>query len=425
MSSASPSPSPASSAQPAEQHETVGDTAEQAEFRAEARAFLTANARPRRDTSPWALNFHETEAAARREFEAGRSWQKKCFDARFAGITYPEDLGGRGGQPWHERIFREEMAQFDVSSGFIAATIAMLGPTIMKHGTDEQRRYYVPRLLSGEDAWCQLFSEPGAGSDLAGLGTRAIRDGDDFVVTGQKVWNSAAQFCDHGMLLVRTDPDAPKHRGITFLLADMRSPGVEVRPLVQATGASHFNEVFLTEVRIPVANVLGEINHGWGPARTVLSNESAFIGGGQGVSTFQKLRMLADAYGATGDETIRQDLARYYSRERLLSMMGERILAAVRRREAPPIDPSILKLYATESRVVSGNLAMRIAGAASLVANEERTRWMQAELVGRYGISIGGGTSEVLRNNLSERALGLPREPRSDHEMAWRDVPRS
>jgi alkylation response protein AidB-like acyl-CoA dehydrogenase len=401
------------------------ESPEQAEFRAEVRAFLTAHAQPKREVSPWALNFHTSEAEARKDFEAGRAWQRARFDARLAGLTYPTELGGRGGQPWHESIYNEEASQFDASSGFIASTIAMLGPTLMKHGTDEQKRELVPRLLSGDDAYCQLFSEPGAGSDLAGLACRAIRDGDEFVVTGQKVWNSAANHCDRGMLLVRTDPDALKHRGITFLLVDMASPGIEVRPLVQATGASHFNEVFLSDVRVPVANVLGEIDAGWGPARTVLSNESAFIGGGNAGSVHAKLRLLAERFDRTQDPLIRQELADQYIHERLLGLMGERILAAVRRREVPPVDPSILKLMVAGNKVQSGNLAMALAGPDGLLADDEIGRWIHAELVGRYGISIGGGTNEVQRNNLAERALGLPKEPRNDHLVPWRDIPRS
>jgi alkylation response protein AidB-like acyl-CoA dehydrogenase len=402
----------------------ASDTPEEAAFRAEARAFLEANAQPKREVSPWHVNFHTNPDDARAEFETGRKWQKTMFDHKFAGLTYPTEYGGRGGQAWHERIFREELANFDASSGFISATIAMLGPTIVKHGTDEQKRDLLPRLLSGEDAYCQLFSEPGAGSDLAGLACKAVRDGDEFVVTGQKVWNSAAQWCTRGMLLVRTDPDAPKHKGITFLLVDMDSPGIEVRPLVQPTGASHFNEVFLEEVRIPVANVLGAINEGWAPARTVLSNESAFIGGGQGGS-HGRLVMLAESHGRIHDSVIRQELARNYTRERLLSIMGDRILAAVRERKVPPMDPSILKLFVAENKVVSGNLAMAIAGPAGLADVDETSPWIQAELLGRYGISIGGGTNEVQRNNLAERALGLPREPRTDHVVPWKDVPRN
>jgi alkylation response protein AidB-like acyl-CoA dehydrogenase len=297
----------------------------------------------------------------------------------------------------------------------------------MKHATEEQQAFYVPRLLSAEYAFCQLFSEPGAGSDLAGLACRAVRDGDEFVVTGQKVWNSAAQFCNWGMLLVRTDPDVPKHRGITFVLVDMTTPGIEARPLVQATGASEFNEVFLNEVRIPVANVIGEIDGGWAPARTVLSNESAFIGGGSMAvgGRYARLAELAARYDRRADPVVRQGLADYYARERIVGVMGERIMAAVRRREVPPVDPSALKLFTTENRVRSGNLALAITGMAGVTGDDEISVWAQSELLGRFSISIGGGTSEVQKNNLAERALGLPREPRTDHEVAWKDVPRS
>jgi len=403
---------------------TSADTPEQAAFRAEARAFLEANAQPKREVSPWALNVHTDEGAARKEFDRGVAWQGTMFANRFAGLTYPVEYGGRGGTAWHESIFREEVSRFDVSSGFIASTIAMLGPTLMKHGTEEQKAHYVPRLISGEYSFTQLFSEPGAGSDLAGLACRAVRDGDEFVVSGQKVWNSAAQFCNQGMLLVRTDPDAPKHRGITFLLVDMSSPGIEVRPLVQPTGASHFNEVFLSDVRVPVANVLGAIDEGWGPARTVLSNESAFIGG-QGGSTFEKLALLADAFGRTDDPVARQGLAQAYINERVLGYVGERIMAAVRRREVPPVDPSILKLSVAQNRVWSGNLAGQLVGASAIATDDEMSLWVQMEIMGRFGISIGGGTNEVQRNNLAERALGLPKELRDDHLKAWKDIPRS
>jgi alkylation response protein AidB-like acyl-CoA dehydrogenase len=300
----------------------------------------------------------------------------------------------------------------------------MLGPTLMAFGTDEQQRELLPRLLSGEDAWCQLFSEPGAGSDLASLACRAVRDGDDFVVTGQKVWNSAAQWCDHGMLLARTNPDAPKHHGITFLLIDMHSPGIEVRPLIQATGAAHFNEVFFEDVRVPVTAVLGEIDGGWAAARTVMSNESAMIGG-SGSSTFANLLLLAQEFGRTDDPVVRQRLADYYAREKALGLLADRIMTAVRRRERPPVDPSILKLFIAVNRAISGDLAVAIAGPAGLLEDDEVGRWVEAELLARYGISIGGGTNEVQRNNLAERALGLPKEPSTDRGVAWSETLRS
>jgi alkylation response protein AidB-like acyl-CoA dehydrogenase len=294
----------------------------------------------------------------------------------------------------------------------------------MAFGTEDQKRTLIPRLLSAEDAWCQLFSEPGAGSDLASLGCRAVRDGEEFVVNGQKVWNSAAQWCDHGFLLVRTDPDVPKHRGITMLLIDMSAPGVEARPLVQATGAAHFNEVFLNDVRVPVVNVLGEVDNGWAAARTVLSNEAAMIGGSPN-RTYPALLALADMYTKRGDPVIRQELADFYTRERILELMGQRILAKVRQRQPPPMDPSLLKLYFTDKRVRAGELAGAIAGAAAMVTDDKASQWVSSEIVGRFSVSIGGGTTEVQKNNLAERALGLPREINNDREVAWKDLLRS
>ena len=400
------------------------DPPEQAAFRAEVRRFLAANSHPKQETSPWAVTFHTDPEGARRAFEAGRAWQRTRFEHGMTGFTYPKDVGGQGGEAWQERIYDEEAARYEASSGFIRSTIMMLGPTLMAFGTDEQQRELIPRLLSGEDAWCQLFSEPGAGSDLASLACRAVRDGDDFVVTGQKVWNSAAQWCDHGMLLARTNPDAPKHHGITFLLVDMHSPGIEVRPLIQATGAAHFNEVFFEDVRVPVTAVLGEIDGGWAAARTVMSNESAMIGG-SGSSTFANLLLLAQEFGRTDDPVVRQRLADYYAREKALGLLADRIMTAVRRRERPPVDPSILKLFIAVNRAISGDLAVAIAGPAGLLEDDEVGRWVEAELLARYGISIGGGTNEVQRNNLAERALGLPKEPSTDRGVAWSETLRS
>ena len=239
-----------------------------------------------------------------------------------------------------------------------------------------------------------------------------MRDGDEFVVTGQKVWNSAAQWCDHGMLLVRTNPDVPKHHGITFLLVDMRSPGIEVRPLVQATGAAHFNEVFFEDVRVPVANVLGEIDGGWavGPHRDGerVGDDRRFAAS----SAFAKLLLLAQRFGRTDDPVVRQRLADSYARERALGLLADRIMGAVRRRERPPVDPSILKLFIAVNRAIAGDLAAAIAGPAGLLQDDEVGRWVGSEVMGRYGISIGGGTNEVQRNNLAERARSdSPRNP--------------
>ena len=397
---------------------------EQAEFRATVKAWYDANATPKRDDSPWETNVHRDPADARRHFLTSKAWQGRLYEAGLAGIAWPEEYGGRGGESWMTRIEREVSLEYEEWVGFVGATIAMLGPTLLRHGTEEQKREFLPRLLSAELSFCQLFSEPGAGSDLAALATRAERDGDEFIVNGQKVWNSSAQFCDWGFVLVRTDPDAPKHKGITFLLVDMSSPGIEVRPLVQINQSAHFNEVFLSDVRVPAANVVGEVDQGWTPARTVLSNESAFIAGAR-VPTRSKLIELAGDKGLLGDPVVRQELANYYSRELISGWMGELVQQTVRRGGSAPMDPGLIKLMASQNRRLSGDLASRILGADLDAGNGEKVNWAQMELLGRYSISIGGGTDEVLKNNIGERSLQLPREPGYDKNQPWREIPRS
>ncbi|MEM9201979.1 MAG: acyl-CoA dehydrogenase family protein [Actinomycetota bacterium] len=388
------------------------------------REWYAAHATPRAETDPWAVTVQTDSAQAAAHFEATRRWQGALADAGLMGIAWPAEYGGRGGEPWMARIQRDVAADFEEGTGFAGASTAMLGPALLRHGTHDQKQTYLPKLLSAELTFCQLFSEPGSGSDLASLATRAERDGDELIVTGQKVWNSAAQFCDWAFMLVRTDPEAPKHRGITFVLVDMSAPGIEVRPLVQINGSTHFNEVFLDQVRVPVANVIGEIDAGWTVARTVLANEAAFIGGGPKTPASTNLRTLAEASGANIDVNIRQELTEIIIRERVVSWMGEQIQQAIRQGQMPPMDPGLIKLMTAENKVRTGNLAMTLAGPASLAGAAPETVWSQAELMGRFAISIGGGTNEVLRNNIGERALGLPREPGYDKNQPWRDIPR-
>ena len=405
-------------------HGADDDSAEQAEFRARARAWHDRHATVRSGDDLWSIPLYLDDDRAEEYFERGRAWQRTLFEHGWAGLAWPSEHCGGGGEPWQARVFAEVAAGYEESPGFVGATIAMLGPTLLRHGSDEQKRRFVPGLLSGELAFCQLFSEPGAGSDLAALGMRAVRDGDEFAVTGQKVWNSQAQFCDWGFLLVRTDPDAPKHRGITFLLVDMATPGIEARPLVQMNGSSHFNEVFFTDVRIPAANVVGEVDGGWGPARTVLLNESAFIGDRKGASVMPSLTELARRHRRLGDPLVRQRLADMWARERMQRWMGAAVQDAVRRGQAPPVDPGLMKLFAAESKRRSGGLAAALGGLAVMADSGDAARWARHELMGRFAVSIGGGTDEVMRNNLGERALGLPREPRVDRDLPWRDIPR-
>ena len=380
-------------------------------FRAHARAWLA-------DHAPATRARLDAAATDRERFEASRGWQRALFDGGWAGITWPVEYGGRGGTAREASIFAEEQAQFRVSSGFVASTVGMVGPTLLRFGTDEQRGRYLRPLLRADEAWCQLFSEPVAGSDLANLATRAERDGDDFVVNGQKVWTSNAHLCDFAILLARTNLDAPKHRGITFFVVDLRTPGIEVRPLRQITGAAHFNEVFLTDVRVPAANVVGEIDGGWAPARTVLAHESSVIGRGNAAAAgCAALIDLARATGADADPLVRQQLARAYSRETIQGYLTDRLQESVRAGGAPAIDGSVIKVLWAEARRERAEIGVALLGAGGALHAD----WPFA-LLEQFGGTIGGGTSEVHRNMIGERVLGLPAEPRVDRDATYREM---
>jgi alkylation response protein AidB-like acyl-CoA dehydrogenase len=258
------------------------DTPEEAAFRAEARAWLDVHAIPKGHPDDFSAGVWTNAYAEDVYVKRCREWQGRLAEGGFAGITWPTAFGGRGGRPIEAAIFNQEQARYGVSNGVFAIAIGMVGPTILVHGTDEQRARFLPAMLRGDEVWCQLFSEPEAGSDLASIATRAERDGDEFVITGQKVWTSVAERAEWGILLARTDPGAPKHRGITYFLLDMASPGIEIRPLRQMTGHAHFSEVFLDAVRLPAVNVMGAVGEGWKVAQTTLASERTAIAGGSG-----------------------------------------------------------------------------------------------------------------------------------------------
>jgi acyl-CoA dehydrogenase len=401
------------------------DTPAEAAFRAQARAWLEANARRRSGRGDWSAGPRaHTDAAEREFFERCREWQRTLFDGGFAGITWPREFGGRGGSPAEALIFAAELEAFDATSGFLASTIDLVGPALLAHGSPTQRERFLRPLLRGDETWCQLFSEPEAGSDLAALRTRAERRGDAFVVNGQKLWTSGAQFCEWGILLARTDPDVPKHRGITFFLLDMRTPGIEVRPLLTSTGATHFNEVFLTDVRVPADRVVGAVDAGWKVAVTTLSNESVSIGTSAHGAGAAELVLLARERGLAADPVARQAVAQAWVEERLLALMAERVKQAVLDGRAPDLDGSVLKVFWAESRLRRDETAVRLQGPAGLLAGADGVAggmWQDAVL-DRYLGTIGGGTLEVHRNGIGERALSLPREPRVDRDLPFRDL---
>jgi alkylation response protein AidB-like acyl-CoA dehydrogenase len=400
------------------------ETPEEQAFRAEVRAWLEARAKRRRpgtDPEHFYSSSDTSKDADAAHVRACKAWQLTLYEAGWAGIAWPKEYGGRGGAGWQQRIFNEEQSRFDVAAGVFAVGIAMAGPTIIAWGTGEQQQRFLSPMLRGDHVWCQLFSEPGAGSDLAGLRTRAVPDGEQWVVNGQKVWTSGAHHSDWGLLLTRTDLDAPKHKGITAFLLDMHTPGIEVRPLRQINGMAHFNEVFLTDVVVPDSCRLGNVNEGWRVANTMLSNERAMIGGGGRVG-WRDIVGLAQHLDATHDPELRQQLAHSFTRLQLIKWLGWR--ARSRKDQGLGPEASVLKLAASRRQELDGNLVLALQGAAGMLYDRDAVAngyWQQQFLM-QWSSRIGGGTEQIQRNVIGERVLGLPGEPRVDKDVAFREL---
>jgi len=405
-------------------------------FRTTVRAWLDANAERRStDSNDFKARMavstpqsHDEELA---HVAACKAWQRRLFDAGYAGIAVAAEYGGQGGTQAQQRVFSQESARYEIDTGVFSVGIGMVIPTLLAYGTEEQKQRFIPAMLRGDEVWCQLFSEPGAGSDLAGLTTRAERVGspdgrDEWVVNGQKVWNSFAHVADWGVLLARTDWDVPKHRGISYFLVDMTTPGIEVRPLRQATGVAHFNETFLSDVRIPVENLCGEVDGGWGVAQATLMAERTLIGGGTGLG-FRDYVALAQHFGRTADPEVRQRLAESYTRSEILRWLGMRAQAAAASGRMTGMEGSIAKLAISEHVARNGDLGLAIEGPAAMLAGGDAFEggFWQQHFLGQWGIRIGGGTEQVQRNILGERGLGLPAEPRPDKSAPFRDVPKN
>jgi len=319
-----------------------------------------------------------------------------------------------------QAIFNQEQTRFDVSTGALTVGLAMVGPTITTWGTEEQRARYLGPMLRGGELWCQLFSEPEAGSDLAGLITRAERDGDDWIVNGQKVWTSLAQHSDWGILLARTNPDAPKHRGITYFLVDMTTPGVEIRPLRQIDGVAHFNEVFLTDVRVPGSRVLGQIDEGWRVAQTTLQSERVAIGSGEGLR-FDDLRAIVVESDAERSARFRQDVAAAFTRFELLRYLGYRVQTALSQGRQPGPESSVMKLAFSQHIAATTDLLLSLEGPAATLGTSVAPEggFCQQHFLSQWSIRIGGGTDQIQRNIIAERVLGLPKEPAPDRDTPF------
>jgi len=390
-------------------------TPEQEAFRTEVRSWLETNLSPDlcvddpRD---------ERIAPDRPTFERRREWQRTMYAAGWVGIAWPQQYGGRGAGLIEQVIFDEEYtrARAPVLPGY--SGIALCGPTLAQWGTDEQKKRFLPRILNGDDIWCQGYSEPGAGSDLAGLQTRAVDTGDVFIVNGQKVWTSGAQYADWMFMLVRTDPNAPKHNGISYLLVDMNTPGITVRPLVLMNGHEHFNEVFLEDVRVPKANLVGPQNEGWKVAVTTLMFERTIAGGGNYTDQVRRLAALARQVPLDGRPAWEQSWVRQQLAQLLIeceSLKYTRLRGLTRQLKGLPPGPegSMLKLCGSELGVRIALFASELLGANAIVGDPmefvpDAPRWFNRVLSARQ-YTIAGGTSEIQRNIMGERVLGLPK----------------
>ena len=385
-------------------------TPQEQAFRDELRQWLAANQPP-----PWSGATQEAGGKdAHTEYLL--AWQRKLYDGGWGGIAWPKEYGGRGASFIEQAIFQEELAAADAPEVIGVIGIALVGPTIIAAGTAEQKSKYLSKILSGEEIWCQGFSEPNAGSDLASLGTRAVRDGDHFVVNGQKIWTSFAHLAHRCLLLTRTDTAAAKHKGITCLLVDMHSPGIEVRPLRMMSGDSAFNEVFFTDVRVPATEVLGEVNGGWPVAITALANERANLGAGLYAMFKRSLDALIERakqprvgrQPAAADPRVRQKLAQLYLELEILRLNGNRALTKLMKTGMPGPEGSVQKLFWSEFNQRMTQAALEILGPAAQLDEFDGGTWAYQYLRSR-GNTIEAGTSEVQRNIIAQRVLGLPR----------------
>jgi len=387
-------------------------TAEQEAFRKEVRAWLEANLPDGLRGRSFASSRADRDEVARL-----RAWQKTMADAGFVGMEWPREFGGRGASIVEMIILYQEMARAESPQLVNRGGVSMLGPTLMKYGTPAQRARFLPKILTAEELWCQGFSEPNAGSDLANLQTRAVLEGDYFVVNGQKVWTSMGHVADWCFLLVRTDPAAAKHKGISFLLVDMKTPGITVRPLRQMTGEAEFNETFFDNVRVPAANLVGKVNEGWGVAITTLAYERDLLTFIRHISlrnALHRLVKLVRERGRAADPIVRQKVAALWIGEQALQLNGYRSLTRILRGGQPGPEGSTSKLSWSQLDQELAQVATEVIGPASQLAGEsawapDEGQWEFYSLLAQAS-GIRAGTTEILKNILGERVLGLPKD---------------
>jgi alkylation response protein AidB-like acyl-CoA dehydrogenase len=411
----------------------IEDTQERKEFREEVRGWL-ASVLPK----GWMDAVDARDDEALENIKGGfdiMGWQKVIGTSGYGAPLWPKEFGGLSGEVWQQQIVREELAHYRLPTvGINILGVGLAGPTLIAHGTEEQKARYLKKILTAEEVWCQLFSEPGSGSDLASCGTRAVRSNGEWIVNGQKVWTSIAQLSKFGMLLARTDPDNTKHEGLSYFVVDMHSPGVDIRPLRQITGSSEFNEVYFTDVRIPAENIVGTEGDGWRVARTTLMNERVALSGlAIDAGTFtggtrrDPWQLFLDDIPDRTDLRTRQFIAKTYIEKEVKEITGFRAAVARMTGATPGPEGAVGKVYNAEYNKWRTDHAMNTAGANAIAwtPGDNRAAGRAHAFLRARANSIEGGTSEVLRNQMGERILGLPREPEVDRGIPWKDIKRS
>ncbi|MFT6753775.1 MAG: acyl-CoA dehydrogenase [Kiritimatiellia bacterium] len=406
------------------------DTTEEKKFREEVRAWIAAEAPTYLFESLSTSGFGATKTGEYDPMVEAKQWQKKKAEAGWACIGWPKAFGGRGATPMQSVIWSQEEGIYGKLSGTFIIGQGMCAPTMMTYASEDQNKRYIPKLASGEEVWCQLFSEPQSGSDLAGLRTRAVQDGDDWIINGQKIWTSGAQHSDFGILITRTDPEAPKHRGLTMFFLDMKSEGVLIKPIKQANGDSGFNEVYFDNVRIPGAQRLGEVGGGWQVSLTTLMNERLAIGGSIATG-FPEIKALVDSLPlgngkAIDDPAVRSKLADWYAKSAGLKNTSTRALTALSKGEVPGPENSIGKLVAGTMMQDIAKYALDLQGMGGAIVDPaiaHSAANLQAMLLRSPAVRIEGGTDQILRNIIAERVLGLPEEPRVDKGIPFNKIP--
>lgn len=401
------------------------DTPELVAFRSAVKTWLAANAQRRTDNRHMGM---EGDAA----FLEAKEWYRKKAEAGFACLTWPKEYGGAGLTSLHDVVWAQEVQDYKTRDAQFVIGIGNCGPAIMHFANEEARRELLPRMASAQDVWCQLFSEPGAGSDVAGLRTRAERDGDGdhWKINGQKIWTSGAQYSDYGVVLTRTDPTISKYRGLTMFMIDMRQSGVQVRPIKQMDGGTHFNEVFFHDAVVPDAYRLGEVGGGWTGALTVLMSERLAISGIQptGFPQFLDLVKSLELNGQpiADDPLVRDKLATWYSQYAGLQSANKRMITAVAKGGIAGAEASLGKLVGAVMNQEIANFVCQLLGPAGIIQDDalspQRAHFQQSVLFSP-GVRLAGGTDEIMRNILAEQVLGLPQAPRADKGIAFQDIP--